>query len=172
MVMSGTRTSLPHAVPEWKKFEWGDLVLVDFCVRSGGYVCDITRMLSIGEPAKETSRLYSVVRWAQEEAAALVAPGVPVKEVDAAARGVIGSAGLDGFFTHGLGHGIGVSVHEMPSINQFSGARLSEGDVITLEPGFYKTGWFGMRVEDDYLVTDTGALSLSGAFDSALRVVG
>jgi Xaa-Pro aminopeptidase len=161
MVASGARTSMPHAVPTEKKFEWGDLVIADFCVRHGGYVCDITRMFSIGEPSREILRLYSLLLWSLEEAADVIAPGRPAAEVDSAARGVIRSAGLGDFFTHGTGHGIGISVHEMPSINQFSGARLSEGDTITLEPGFYKPGWGGMRVEDDYLVTGTGARRLS-----------
>jgi Xaa-Pro aminopeptidase len=172
IVTSGIRTSMPHAVPTDKKFEWGDLVVVDFCVRCDGYVCDVTRMLSIGEPAQEIARFYSIVQWAQAEAAALLIPGRPVREVDEAARNVMKGAGLDSLFTHGLGHGIGVSVHEMPSINQLSGSRLAEGDVITLEPGFYKPGWCGMRVEDDYLITGDGASKLTEEFGSGFFVVG
>ncbi|MDR1965496.1 MAG: Xaa-Pro peptidase family protein [Synergistaceae bacterium] len=172
IVSSGVRTSMPHAPPTEKKFERGDLVMADFCVRRGGYVCDITRMFSIGEPSHEICSLYSLVRWAQEEAAALVAPGRAARELDAASREVMEGASLGDYFTHGLGHGIGVSVHEMPSINQFSNALLTEGDVITLEPGFYKPGWGGMRVEDDYLVTKTGAVRLTDTLSRELFVVG
>jgi Xaa-Pro aminopeptidase len=161
MVASGVRTSMPHAVPTEKKFEWGDLVISDFCVRKQGYVCDMTRMFSIGEPTRETLRLYSLLLWSLEEAADIVAPGRTAAEIDLAARGVIRSAGLGDCFTHGVGHGIGIAVHELPPINQFSGACLAEGDTITLEPGFYKPGWGGMRVEDDYLVTKTGARRLT-----------
>jgi Xaa-Pro aminopeptidase len=171
MVTSGARTSMPHAVPSEKKFEWGDLVIADFCVRKRGYICDITRMFSIGEPTRETLRLYSLLLWSIEEAADIITPGRTVVEIDLAARGVIRSAGLGDYFTHGAGHGIGIAVHEMPSISQFSGARIAEGDTITLEPGFYKPGWGGMRVEDDYLVTKTGALRLTGLSNELYIVV-
>jgi Xaa-Pro aminopeptidase len=171
IVTSGVRTSMPHAVPTEKKFEWGDLVIADFCVRKRGYVCDMTRMFSIGEPTKETLRLYSLLLWSVEEAADIIAPGRAAAEIDLAARGVIRSAGLGDCFTHGVGHGIGIAVHEMPSINQFSGARLAEGDTITLEPGFYKPGWGGMRVEDDYLVTKTGTRRLTGLSNELYVVV-
>jgi Xaa-Pro aminopeptidase len=170
MVASGVRTSMPHSVPTEKKFEWGDLVIADFCVRKRGYVCDMTRMFSIGEPTRETLRLYSLLLWSVEEAADIIAPGRAAVEIDLAARGVIRSAGLGDCFTHGVGHGIGIAVHEMPPINQFSGAILAEGDTITLEPGFYKPGWGGMRVEDDYLVTKTGARRLT-ALSNELYVV-
>jgi Xaa-Pro aminopeptidase len=172
IVSSGARTSLPHAVPTRKKFDWGDWVMVDFCVRKDGYVCDITRMLSIGEPSEETKALYTLVRWAQEEAAALLSPGFDVNEIDEAARDIMVGANLGNYFTHGAGHGVGLSVHEMPSINKFSGLRLTEGDVVTLEPGFYKTGWGGMRVEDDYLVTMSGGERLTEGLSNDLFVVG
>jgi Xaa-Pro aminopeptidase len=171
MVTSGLRTFMPHAFPTEKKFEWGDLVIADFCVRKRGYVCDMTRMFSIGEPTRETLRLYSLLLWSVEEAADIIAPGRAASEIDLAARGVIRSAGLGDYFTHGVGHGIGIAVHEMPSINQFSGVRLAEGDTITLEPGFYKPGWGGMRVEDDYLVTKTGARRLTGLSNELYVVV-
>jgi Xaa-Pro aminopeptidase len=172
IVASGARTAMPHAFPTEKKFERGDTVVVDFCVRHLGYVCDITRTMSVGGADKNMKKLYSVVRWAQEEAAALLCHGRAAGEVDSAARRVMESAGLGKYFTHGLGHGIGLAIHEAPSVSGMSRAVLADGDVITLEPGFYKPGCLGMRVEDDYLVTKTGAEKLSAAFDPDIAVVG
>jgi Xaa-Pro aminopeptidase len=172
MVVSGARTAMPHASPSEKKFERGDMVVVDFCVRRLGYVCDITRMMSLGEAEEKVRKLYSVLRWAQEEAAAMLGHGRTAREADGAARGVMEGAGLGHEFTHGLGHGIGLAVHEAPSVSGKSKAVLAEGDVVTLEPGFYRPGDMGMRVEDDYLVTKTGAEKLSGIFDPDIVVVG
>jgi Xaa-Pro aminopeptidase len=172
IVASGARTAMPHSSPTEKKFERGDMIMVDFCVRRLGYVCDITRMMSVGEADENVRKLYSILRWAQEEAAALVCHGRAACEVDAAARGVMEDAGLGSDFAHGLGHGVGLAVHEAPSVSGMSKAVLADGDVITLEPGFYKPGSLGMRVEDDYLVTKTGAEKLSAAFDANIAVIG
>jgi Xaa-Pro aminopeptidase len=172
IVASGARTAMPHAFPTEKKFERGDMAVVDFGVRLQGYVCDITRMMSVGVADENVRKLYSILRWAQEEAAALVCHDRAASEVDSAARGVMEIAGLGKNFTHGLGHGIGLAIHEAPSVSGMSGALLADGDVITLEPGFYMPGCLGMRVEDDYLVTKTGAEKLSAAFDANIAVVG
>ena len=145
--------------------------MVDFGARCDGYVCDLTRMMSVGAPSEETRGLYSVLVWAQAEAAALIAPGRTAREIDAAARDVMASAGLGAYFVHGVGHGIGLCVHEPPSVNASAGARLAEGDVITLEPGMYRPGWGGMRVEDDYLVTGEGAVCLSDGLSRELFVL-
>jgi Xaa-Pro aminopeptidase len=171
MVASGERTSMPHAVPSDRRFGHGDLVMADFCARSCGYVCDITRMFSVGEPSAEVLSLYSLVRWAQAEAASLIVPGRAASELDSAARRVIGGAGLGDFFTHGVGHGFGLSVHEMPSISAAAVYPLASGDAITLEPGFYRPGWGGMRVEDDYLVTAAGGICLTAGLSNELYVI-
>jgi Xaa-Pro aminopeptidase len=172
MVASGARTAMPHAFPTDKKFERGDMIMADFCVRRHGYVCDITRMMSVGEADENVRKLYSILRWAQEEAAALARHGRAASEVDGAARGVLEVAGLEKHFTHGLGHGIGLAVHEVPPVSGMSGIMLADGDVITLEPGFYRPGCLGMRVEDDYLITKTGAEKLSADFDAGIAVIG
>lgn len=169
MVASGNRTAMPHSHPIDKRIEQGELVMVDFCVRYEGYICDITRMLSVGEPAEEIKTLHSLLLWAQTEAFSLLRPGVSALSVDAAARSVIESAGLGRFFVHGTGHGIGLDIHEQPSLT--SSAVLEEGDVITLEPGFYSPGRFGMRAEDDYLITQTGGLCLSDSLRKELFIV-
>jgi Xaa-Pro aminopeptidase len=171
LVSSGARTSLPHALPTDKKFERGDLVMADFGVRFEGYVCDITRMFSIGEPSGYTRELYAVLLWAQAEAAALLSPGAKAAAVDASVRDVLRGAELESFFTHGTGHGIGLSVHELPSIVAGSENMLYEGDVLTIEPGFYKRGEYGMRVEDDYLIGRNGAVKLSENLSGELAVV-
>lgn len=171
MVASGERTALPHATPEDRKFAHGDLVTVDFGARSGGYVCDITRMLSIGEPSEEARSLHAILKWAQTEAASQIRPGVPASEVDGAARGVMEGAKLGPYFVHGTGHGIGLSIHEPPALNAASGTLLAEGDVVAIEPGFYRPGWGGMRIEDNYLVTESGARRLTDALPVDLIVV-
>lgn len=171
MVSSGDRTALPHAFPSDRTFRQGDLVMVDFGVRCGGYVCDITRMFSVGALSENTGSLYSLLLWAQSEAASRLKPGVSVKDIDAAARSVIDNAGLGGSFTHGIGHGIGLDIHEFPSLNASGKTNLAEGDVLTLEPGFYKPGWGGMRIEDDYLIRPTGCECLTRGLSNELFVV-
>jgi Xaa-Pro aminopeptidase len=171
MVAGGARASRPHALPADRKFLRGDLVVVDFGARFSGYVCDITRMFSIGEPSAQTRSLYSILTWAQAQAASKLRPGVAASEVDAAARGIMAAAGLSDWFTHGAGHGIGLCVHEPPSIVPSSRAVIAEGDVVTIEPGFYRAGSIGMRIEDDYLVTADGAVCLSGGLNSDLYIV-
>jgi Xaa-Pro aminopeptidase len=171
MVSSGERTAMPHALPTGRRFSGGDLVMVDFCARSLGYTCDITRMFSIGEPSGDVKSLYSILRWAQTEGASLLAPGVKASDVDAAMMDVMKSAGLGALCAHGAGHGIGLSVHEPPSLNAASLDTLAEGDVIALEPGFYKTDWLGMRLEDDYQITGVGSLKLTDILSEDLFVV-
>jgi Xaa-Pro aminopeptidase len=171
MVSSGWRTALPHALPTDRRFAGGDLVMVDFCARSAGYLCDITRMFSVGEPPGDVESLYSIIRWAQTEAASLLRPGALAKDVDAAVTGVMASAGLGGFCAHSAGHGIGLCVHESPSLSAASGDRLALGDIVALEPGFYKSDRFGMRLEDDYMITKDGAVKLTDILSGDLFVV-
>ena len=171
MVASGARTAMPHSYPTDRRIERGELVMVDFCVRYEGYVCDITRMLSVGEPPEEIKTLHRMLLWAQTEASSLLRAGVSAAAVDAAAREVLESAGLGRFFLHGTGHGIGLEIHEPPSLALASDTILEEGSVITIEPGFYKHGLFGMRAEDDYLITQSGALCLTDSLNKELFVV-
>jgi Xaa-Pro aminopeptidase len=171
MVSSGWRTALPHALPTDRRFAGGDLVMVDFCARSSGYVCDITRMFSVGEPSGDVASVYSILKWAQAEGASLLRPGVAAKDVDAAVMGVMASAGLGGLCAHSAGHGIGLCVHESPSLSASSGDRLAEGDIVALEPGFYRSDRLGMRLEDDYLVTKDGAVKLTDILSGDLSVV-
>ena len=171
MVASGVRTSQPHAHPTDRRMQRGDLVLVDFGARVSGYVCDITRMLSVGEPSEEIKSLYTILKWAQTEAASLIGPGCRTSAVDAASRGVLSGANLGDYFVHGAGHGIGLSMHEQPSLSAASGAALAAGDVLAVEPGFYRPGWGGMRLEDDFLVTADGCERLTTGLSNELFVI-
>jgi Xaa-Pro aminopeptidase len=161
IVASGPRAALPHGRPSDRRFEPGDLVIVDFGGVMEGYLSDITRTFSIGEPQRETARIYDVVAAAQQAAIRKIRPGIEAQEVDRAAREVIESADFGEFFAHGTGHGIGLEVHEAPWISPGRADRLEPGMVFTVEPGIYVPGKGGVRLEDDVLVTDNGCRLLS-----------
>ncbi len=160
---SATRSALPHATLSNRRLDEAPFVLVDWGARAGLYHSDLTRVLwAPGGASRRTveSRLetmYTVVLQAQTRAIAAVRPGVSVKDVDAAARGHIADAGYGDYFTHGLGHGIGLEVHEAPAVRSNSDDVLAAGMVVTIEPGVYLPGWGGVRIEDDVLVTPDGA---------------
>lgn len=168
---SGERSAMPHAQPTDRKFRLGDAVVVDFSARWCGYLCDITRMFSIGPMSAERASLFSLLTWAQSEAAARLRAGASASEVDAAARGVIEQAGLGHAFTHGTGHGIGLCIHELPSISRSASGVLAQGDVVTIEPGIYIKGEFGMRIEDDYLITNDGAVCITENLSREIKIV-
>ena len=134
---------------------------IDAWDRPEGYYYDITRSTWFGRPTEEYRRIWSVVLDAQSAAIDKAAPGVPCFEVDAAARRVIEAAGYGEYFTHRLGHGLGIDVHEPPYMVGHDGTVLEPGMTFTSEPGIYLLGRFGVRIEDDVVVTDRGAESLS-----------
>lgn len=147
----------PHAHPGGRHLRRGSVLLVDFGAQVAGYVCDLTRVLFAGRISPFARRVYGVVREAQAAGIARAAPGVAFKDVDAAVRGVIEAAGFGRFFGHGTGHGIGRRVHEGPGLAPRAGrGRLEAGMVVTIEPGIYLRGRFGIRIEDDVLITATG----------------
>jgi Xaa-Pro aminopeptidase len=117
---------------------------------------DLTRVLVTGKIAPKLERIYEVVLKAQRQAIAAIRPGVPMKDVDLAARNVISEAGFGKNFGHGLGHGIGLEIHESPRMTHLTTAPLQAGMVVTVEPGIYLPGWGGVRIEDDVLVTRDG----------------
>jgi Xaa-Pro aminopeptidase len=133
-------------------------------------VCDVTRNLLFGEIKGEWLKKQEVLLEAQEAAAAAIGPGVRAADIDAVARNVIERYGFGENFTHGLGHGIGLEIHEAPHLSPRSEDVLQEGDVITLEPGIYFDGEGGMRVEDDYLVTAEGSECLTALIPKALTM--
>lgn len=168
IVAAGPRSALPHASPSGRAVREGDLLLVDFGARVGGYCSDMTRVFSLGPPAEWQRELHEAVAGAQRSALEAVAPGVAASAVDAAARERLEAAGLGERFGHSTGHGIGLEVHEGPSLSSRSEDTLEPGHVVTVEPGAYRPGLGGVRVEDDAVVRDEGAEVLTG-FSRNLR---
>lgn len=156
MVLSGPKTASPHGKPGDRKIQKGDFVLFDLGVIYEGYCSDITRTVSFGEPTPAQKEVYETVRKAEQDAVDAVKPGVRAKDLDKIARDVITEAGYGEFFTHRLGHGLGISVHEFPSITGNNEMELIEGMVFTIEPGIYDPSITGVRIEDDVVVTKDG----------------
>jgi Xaa-Pro dipeptidase len=137
----------------------GDVVKLDFGARAEGYHSDMTRTVAFGEPPERLRRVREVVAAAQAAGVAAARPGVPLREVDRAARAVVEEAGLGERFSHGLGHGVGLEIHEIPFLRRDSpeGDVLPEGAIVTIEPGVYLPGLGGVRIEDMVEVTSQGA---------------
>jgi Xaa-Pro dipeptidase len=161
VVQFGPSSALPHGASGARTLAPGDAVLIDAWDRPSGYFYDITRSTVFGTPTDEYRRIWSVVLDAQTAAIEAARPGVPCFQVDAAARRVIEGAGYGEHFTHRLGHGLGIDVHEPPYMVGHDRTILEPGMTFTSEPGIYLLGRFGVRIEDDILVTERGAESLS-----------
>jgi len=160
IVGSGPNAALPHYRAGDRMLSSGDLVVLDFGGVLDGYCCDLTRTVSIGSPSAEARQLHAAVFDAQRAALAAVRPGVETSVVDAAARSVLEEHGLGAAFGHGTGHGLGLDIHEEPRITwprpDVPSVTLAPGMVFTIEPGAYLSGFGGVRIEDDVLVTETG----------------
>ena len=161
IVAAGERGALPHGRASDRVLERGDMIVVDFGARGGGYNSDATRTIVLGEPTLEQHRVIEAVRMAQTESMALMRPGVTADAVDRRAREAL--AGEAHGFGHGLGHGIGLLVHERPFLSSSDRTLLQAGMVITNEPGIYVPGWGGVRLEEMVLVTDDGPQVLTPA---------
>lgn len=156
MVLVGEKSASPHGTPGDRKIKRGDMILFDLGVIYEGYCSDITRTVAFGEVSEAQKDIYNTVRKANEDAIAAVKPGVRACDLDKISRDVITEAGYGEYFTHRLGHGLGISVHEFPSINGANTFTLEEGMVFTIEPGVYKSDVTGVRIEDDVVVTKDG----------------
>lgn len=156
MVLSGPKTASPHGKPGERKIQQGDFILFDLGVIYKGYCSDITRTVAFGEPSEAQKDVYETVRKAEQDAVDAVKPGVRAMDLDKIARDVISEAGYGEFFTHRLGHGLGISVHEYPSVTGNNEMALMEGMVFTIEPGIYHPEITGVRIEDDVVVTKDG----------------
>ncbi len=164
IVASGENAALPHHRPSARRLQPGEAVVIDFGALIDGYHSDMTRTFVVDGPgAAEMFERHAVVRAACEAGVATVAPGVVAHEVDAACRRVLATAGLENELTHGVGHGVGLLIHEAPWVNARSQDVLRPGDVVTVEPGAYRVGVGGARVEELLLVTDSGHLVLSNS---------
>ena len=156
IVASGAHGALPHAQPRDVEIRAGELVVIDWGAELEGYCSDCTRTVAAGEVGPEAQEVYELVRHAQLAGLQALRGGREAREVDAAARGVIEGASHGRHFGHGLGHGVGLAVHEGPRLSPRSTDRLRSGNVVTVEPGVYISGSFGVRIEDLAVVTDDG----------------
>lgn len=156
IVASGERSALPHGRATTAKLPRRGFVTLDFGVVLDGYLSDMTRTVHMGKALGNEREVYDSVLEAQEAAVAAVAPGVTAGEIDEAARSVLRRVGLDQYFTHSTGHGVGLEIHEGPRLAAKQTQVLKQGMVITIEPGVYMPGKFGLRIEDMVLVTSKG----------------
>jgi len=163
IVASGPNGSLPHAIPGDRQVETGDMITFDFGAKLGGYCADMTRTVALGQPGSQMREIYEIVLRAQITCQEALAPGKICREVDAIARKIIGEAGYGERFGHGLGHAVGIDIHENPRLSPACGDSLRPGPVVTVEPGIYVPGLGGVRIENSCLVTETGARSLVSA---------
>lgn len=163
IVASGARSALPHGIASEKKIAHGDLVTLDFGALIDGYHADLTRTVTIGKPKQRSRQLYRTVYDAQQRAIAAATNGMLAKKLDAVARTAIKEKGLGKFFTHALGHGLGLDIHEAPTLSNQSKDLLQPNMVVTIEPGIYVPDVGGVRIEDVIRIADDGAEILSQA---------
>lgn len=161
IVASGPRSAMPHGVASGRRIEAGDLVTIDCGARVGGYHADMTRAIGVGPVGEPLRGWYDAVLASQRAGVAAVRAGAHSRDVDAAARAVLAEAALAEAFTHSLGHGTGLEIHEGPSLSSRSSDTLETGMVVTVEPGVYVAGTGGLRIEDLVLVTDDAPERLS-----------
>ena len=167
IVASGTRSSMPHGRATDKVMAEGEWVTVDFGVRFSGYFCDITRNFSFGEPDARAKDYHAILSEAHHEAVRALRSGAMGTDVYKTAYDVLESMGLGRYFTHGLGHGLGIEIHEMPYLSSKYSCELKQNDVVTVEPGIYIDGWGGLRLEDNYLIIEQAGTRLTGKLEQS-----
>ncbi len=163
IIASGVNGSLPHAVPGDRKLQKGDMITMDFGAKVGGYCSDMTRTVALGEPSPEMKKVYNTVFRAQAMCEAALAAGKNCYDIDRLARDYIDSQGYAGRFGHGLGHCVGIDIHEDPRLSPACHDVLKAGMVITVEPGIYLPGVGGVRIENTCLVKEGGSEPLTTA---------
>jgi Xaa-Pro aminopeptidase len=171
---SGEHSSMPHAVPTDRRLKAGDFLTMDFGCIYDGYCSDMTRTIFISEskkhPTEKQLEVYNTVLKAQLDSMNMIKPGVICSDVDACARKVIADAGYGEYFGHGLGHSVGLFIHEEPRFSKKCDTVLEPGMVITVEPGIYLPGEFGVRIEDLVVVTETGYENLTHSNKELLEI--
>lgn len=170
IIASGERSALPHARCSTKPLSNGDLVIVDFGAVSGGYCSDITRTFVVGKASENQREGYDIVREANASASSAVRAGMRGRDADALARDYMERRGFGPYFGHSLGHGIGLEIHEAPRLARTIDAPLPVGAVITIEPGIYREGWGGVRIEDDVYLSPAGPVVLTSFSRDLLEV--
>lgn len=163
IAISGTNTSMPHGVPSLNKVKSGDFVTMDFGTVINGYHSDMTRTVAVGSVTDEMKKVYDTVLLAQTACLNMLKEGVSCCDGDNAARKVIEDAGYGQYFTHSTGHGVGVEIHEYPSLSPSSQSVLEKGNIVTVEPGIYIPAKFGVRIEDMAYITADGCRNLTKA---------
>lgn len=161
IALAGANTSMPHGVPSDKQVQDGEFVLMDFGAVYNGYHSDMTRTICVGEPSEEMKKVYSIVLDAQETAIHAAKAGITGQALDLAARSIIEDAGYGDCFGHSLGHGVGLEIHEKPNASPAYKLPLNKGAVVTIEPGIYIAGKFGVRIEDFVILTENGCENLT-----------
>ena len=161
IVASGERGAMPHGRASEKKIRSGELVTIDFGAVRHGYHSDETVTVAVGQPDARSSEIYGIVKGAHDMAIAAIRPGMTCRELDAVAREFIRGHGYGDFFGHGLGHGVGLEIHEKPALSPRSETVIEEGMVFTIEPGIYIPGFGGVRIEDTVVVTSDGCRLLT-----------
>ena len=160
IVASGVNGSLPHAIPSDKKVAEGEMITFDFGAKKGGYCADMTRTISLGKPSAEMKKIYDTVLLAQQTCEDMLAPGKVCRDIDSEARRIIDGAGYAGRFGHGLGHSVGIDIHEEPRLSQMCEDVLEVNQTITVEPGIYVPGLGGVRIENTCAITENGGRTL------------
>lgn len=168
IVASGPNGAFPHAVPTERRIRKGELVILDFGARAGGYVADMTRTVALGALPRKLERMYEAVREAEEEGMRAARAGLPCARLDGICRTALRRRGFGRFFPHATGHGIGMEIHELPVIGPRSEEPLAAGDAVTCEPGVYLPGVGGVRIEDSLLIGECGAENLTAAIPKTL----
>jgi Xaa-Pro aminopeptidase len=163
IVASGERGAMPHGRASGKVLNSGDLVTIDFGAVKEGYHSDETVTVAVGRPSDRGREIHEIVRQAHDRAIAAVRPGIRCRDLDAVARDYIREQGYESYFGHGLGHGVGLEIHEKPVVSPRSDAVVEEGMVFTIEPGIYVPGFGGVRIEDTVAVTADGCVLLTQA---------
>jgi len=171
MVLTGPKTALPHGSPDERKVAEGELILFDLGVYADGYASDITRTFAVGEVSDELRRIYDTVLQGNLRAIEAIRPGVSLGSLDRVARDTIAASGYGPYFNHRLGHGLGMDVHEYPSIHGKNEDVAIEGMTFTVEPGVYVPGVGGVRIEDDVLVT-AGGVEVLTTFPKTFASIG
>lgn len=163
IAISGANTSKPHGVPTEKKVEDGDFITMDYGAVVNGYHSDMTRTVAVGHTSDEQRKIYDIVLNAQLATLDILKSGLKCAEADKAARDVIMGAGFGEYFRHSTGHGVGIEIHEKPNLSPKAVNALCPGNVVTVEPGIYIPGKFGVRIEDMALITENGCENLTKA---------
>ncbi len=163
IAVSGEMSSMPHGVPTARKVRSGDFITMDYGALIAGCHSDMTRTVALGYATDKMKEVYNTVLAAQNASLAALKAGIDCKAGDKAARDVITAAGYGDYFTHSTGHSVGYEIHEWPNLSSLSPDKLSAGNVVTVEPGIYLPGEFGVRIEDMAFITEDGCINLTNA---------